>query len=148
MAKNQSDDGIQIAPRCLGIVFKERKPKKHESVGVVDKEQVQVGANDIISKRMCGEELFREFIAENECCYWNPHLQESIKHLRFEGYFHPHTILVTGRDIYLDTVKCAWAQRTIRSPKGFTVHRVGTYEIRSDNVSVSHSVCLCVSVSV
>ena len=123
MAKHQCEDGIQIAPRCLGIVFKERKQKKQEAVVVGSDDSRGVAA----AKLAGGGQLFREFIAENDCCFWNPHLQESIKHLKFEGYFNPSTVLVTGRDIYLDTVKAAWAQRTIRSPKGFTVHRVGMY---------------------
>ena len=121
MAKQASRDEIVLSARSLAIVFKERKSKK------CDLSKSNDSRTPVTNEVKSGLELFNAFVNENNRCYWDPHLEESVTNLKYEGHVHPHTILVTGRDIYLDTVKNAWLRRAIRSPSGFTVHRLGEY---------------------
>ena len=72
-----------------------------------------------------GHELYDQWIQRNKDCHWNPHLEESVRNLKFVGYLLPHTLLVGGRDIYLDTVRNAWSRRSLRAPHSLTLHRVG-----------------------
>ena len=102
-----------LTSRCLVIVFKEKRSSKLEA---------QSGEP---RKTVTGKELFEEFTKENKRCYWNPHLEESIKSLRYVGCLYSSTILVGGRDIYLDTVKGAWARKVLRAPAPFTIQKVG-----------------------
>lgn len=84
------------------------------------------------SRRPCGplgrteREIFHDFVEENRTCYWNPHLRESVEGVKFAGFLcDPPCLLVTGRDIYLDTLLTAWSTKVLRSPQGFTIHSAG-----------------------
>lgn len=77
------------------------------------------------SSPTAGKNIFESFQAENSGCYWNPHLEESVRNLKFIGQIHPSTLLISGRDIYLDTVRNAFARRVLRPPSGFSLHKVG-----------------------
>ncbi|ELU02255.1 hypothetical protein CAPTEDRAFT_54960, partial [Capitella teleta] len=69
--------------------------------------------------------LFEDFVNENRLCHWNPHLEESIKSLKYAGCLHPSTLLVTGREIFLDTIKSAWSRRALRPPPQYSINSVG-----------------------
>ena len=74
-----------------------------------------------------GKAIFDDFVWGNKDCYWDPHLKESVENLKYIGCLHPSTLLVGGRDIYIDTIKNAWARRVLRPPVGFTLQQIGTY---------------------
>ena len=60
--------------------------------------------------------LFEDFIDSNKGCIWDPHLEESLSNVRITGIIFPSTVVIGGRDIYLDTIVLAWSKRIIRSP--------------------------------
>ncbi len=81
--------------------------------------------NNINIKGLSAKALFDKFQEENKDCYWNPHLEESVKNMKYIGCIHPSTLLICGRDIYLDTVKSAWARKVLRAPANFYLLQVG-----------------------
>ena len=102
----------KLIDKCLVIVFKEKRSKKYE---------------DQNSKIPLGDEtsLFEQFIDENKECYWNPHLEESINNIRHLGFIQPHSLLIGGRDIYIETIRAAWSRRVLRAPGSLVISKVG-----------------------
>lgn len=99
-----------VAPRCVAVVL---KPASH-----------QIGKSE--DKARTEREIFQDFVDENRTCYWNPHLKESIENLRFAGYLlESLSLLLAGRDIYLNTVLDAWSRRVLRPPQGFVIYTAG-----------------------
>ena len=76
-----------------------------------------------------GTGVFAAFLNANLGCYWNPHLEESLRGLRYAGWLWPGTLLMAGRHIHLDTVRSAWGRRVLRAPRGYRLLRVGKYMI-------------------
>ena len=121
-----------LLPRCLAIVLKEKKGKKHSSTSPDsspaaadgEKQGPSVSA-DSKTATLTGREIFEAFVNQNKTCYWNPHLEESIRNLKYVGCLHPNTILIGGRDIYMDTVKGAWARKVLRAPFNYAIVRAG-----------------------
>ena len=102
----------KLIDKCLVIVFKEKRSKKCEDqnskIPLVD-----------------GTPLFEQFIDENKECYWNPHLEESINNIRHLGLIQPHSLLIGGRDIYIETIRAAWSRRVLRAPGSLVISKVG-----------------------
>ena len=102
----------KLIDKCLAIVFKEKKSKKCED-------------NNSKIAVVSGISLFEQFVDENKECYWNPHLEESINNVKYFGFLHPHSLLIGGRDIYIETIRAAWARRVLRAPANFVINKVG-----------------------
>ena len=130
----------QVLPRCLVIVFKTKRDRKSDAcVSKSTDVAGEVGGSGRPASPHhpgpdagldptgphSGKALFDSFLTENKDCYWNPHLEESVKNLKYIGLIHPNTLMVCGRDIYLDTVRNAWARRVLQAPGGYSIHRVG-----------------------
>lgn len=99
-----------VAARCVAVVLKPANDQMGKSEDKVRTEH----------------EIFTDFVDENRTCYWNPHLRESIENLRFAGYLlESLSLLLAGRDIYLNTVLDAWSRRVLRPPQGFRIHTAG-----------------------
>lgn len=156
-------DEKPLLSRCLAIVFKEKRSKKHaeivEATTITHHEVEKPGPGpgpgtgsgtttgtgtgtmtvSVTAQTQgstptpsptrptpkSGKEIFESFVSENRTCYWNPHLEESVRNLKYIGCLHPSTVLVGGRDIYMDTVKAAWARKVLRPPVNFTIQRAG-----------------------
>ena len=130
---NETGDQV-LAGRSLVIVLREKttdnvqrqvcdestQPKRDNSAAVTLRHRPRQ-----LQSQRNGWDIFNDFVGENKDCYWNPHLEESIRNLQYIGYLHPTTLLVGGRDIYIDTVRGAWTRRVLRPPKGFNIVRVG-----------------------
>ena len=146
-----------LAPRCLGIVLKEKRPKIRDEGTVPAR-----GAHPSVGGEQCppsggvggamtgasspykqhaesgghhppqhiprgGRDIFEGFIAENEECFWNPELEESIHGIRYLGVLLPCTLVVGGRDEYLDTIREAWARKIIKPPPMFVISKLGQF---------------------
>jgi hypothetical protein len=72
-----------------------------------------------------GKELLDDFKQQNQTCYWNPALVESIKHLEYLGFVEPCTVLVSGEDIHLENLRSAWGRRVLKAPNNYTIDRIG-----------------------
>lgn len=114
MAAKEEHTTKTLVRRCLVFVLKEKKAKKLDKSDDKD-----------VHETPTGKELFDQWVDANKDCFWNPHLEESIRNLKYVGYLQPYTILVSGRDIYLDTVRNAWGRRSLRAPQNLVLHRVG-----------------------
>lgn len=112
-----ADKQWNLFPHCLIIGMKEKKRSRSKSEYVGD-------FNDDV-KPNNGTQLFDAFIERNCDCYWNPHLDESLKNVKYIGCMRSYTLLISGRDIYLETIRSAWSRRVLRAPKGFSLCRVG-----------------------
>ena len=136
---HESGDQV-LAGRSLVVVLREKKTdselqaqgnvesaQRDNSVVATLQHQPQLQAQTEQSSKRTGSDIFNDFICENKNCYWNPHLEESICNLKYIGYLHPTTLLVGGRDIYVDTVRGAWTRRVLRPPRGFHIVRVGKW---------------------
>ena len=121
MAWHETDDLSDMAwliPRCLVIVLKPLKPDKPE------RNSERHDADDGTSSP-APNKLFESFQEENGQCHWNPHLEESIKHCKYVGCLDPCSLLITARDIYLDTIKGAWSRRVLLAPTSWSIAKVG-----------------------
>ena len=140
---NESADRV-LAGRSLVVVLRERKKdgdnkRDHGQSSLTDRESGQARGDNSVSATLqhqqlqsgqrTGWDIFNDFICENHNCYWNPHLEESVRNLKYIGYLHPTTLLVGGRDIYVDTVRGAWTRRALRPPKGFHIVRIGELQV-------------------
>lgn len=114
--------------RCIVITF-ESVQKERECLTKrcpsVDDRLLSNNKNDEAS--WSGEELFREFVQENDMCPWNSHLEESVRGLKLVGVFYPMTLLIGGRDIYLNTVLTALGQRLLQAPLGHRIQHFGKH---------------------
>lgn len=72
-----------------------------------------------------GPEVFADWIKENEECYWNPCLVQSVKSLEYKGFVRPTTLLVGGTDYSLEVVRSAWGRRMLRPPSGYDIVMLG-----------------------
>ena len=104
----ETADMAWLVPRCLVIVLKTER-------------------NDAGQGTSSPEKLFESFQEENGQCHWNPHLEESVKNCRYIGCLHPNSLLISARDIYLDTIKGAWSRRVLLPPTSCSIARVGEY---------------------
>ena len=140
---NESADRV-LAGRSLVVVLRERKKdgdnkRDHGQSCLTDRDSGQARRDNSVSATLqhqqlqsgqrTGSDIFNDFICENNNCYWNPHLEESVRNLKYIGYLHPTTLLVGGRDIYVDTVRGAWTRRALRPPKGFHIVRIGELQV-------------------
>ena len=140
---NESADQV-LAGRSLVVVLRERKkegdkPHGHGGQSCLDDQTRRDNTSTAVtatlqhrqlqSGQRTGCDIFNDFICENNNCYWNPHLEESVRNLKYIGYLHPTTLLVGGRDIYVDTVRGAWTRRALRPPKGFHIVRIGELQM-------------------
>ena len=124
----------QLVPRCLVLILKTKKDRRScagkqagEEPGWGSPASSGPASPQAGDTPTGGKAIFESFQAENGGCFWNPHLEESTKNLKYVGLLHPNTLLVGGRDIYLDTVKNAYARKVLRPPTGFSLHKVGEY---------------------
>lgn len=67
----------------------------------------------------------QNFQEANAYCYWNGSLLEAVTSLTFVGHVTPSTILVTGDESCLETVRSAWARKVLRAPSAYTIALVG-----------------------
>ena len=125
MTSKVCKDEKSLLSRCIVVVLKEKRTKRHQS-----KLENQTEASSVKGPKS-GRELFEDFIAENKACHWNPHLEESVKGLKYAGFLHPSTLLVGGRDIFLDTVRGAWGRKALRAPLNYNITKVGESHIMS-----------------
>nr|SVE83861.1 EOG090X0BW7 [Daphnia pulex] len=65
------------------------------------------------------------FQEANGYCYWNGALLEAVTSLKFVGHVTPSTILVTGEESCLETVRSAWARKVLRAPSAYVIVLVG-----------------------
>ena len=120
-----------VLERCIVLCLKKRQnieencgnhhSCRHNNCNINDEHQLTKGIDSN------GEKLFRDFVTENQSCKWNPHLEESIRGLKFVGFLHPSTILLGGRDIYLNTVKTALSQRLLQMPMDYRMRYYGMH---------------------
>ena len=124
-----------LLKRCVALTFKERKNNQHRKIKSTSNPRDCEQLESNTSNYKCGHQLFNRFKECNARCFWNPHLEESINNLNIVGYLQPSSsnstcvILLGGRDIYLDTVKSAWARRVIKSPQPYVLHKVGKFMV-------------------
>ena len=134
--KEEQEEPVKtsLLSRCMLIVLKEKRSCKHESTkAAIQNNNNSTGQNGDNANsggqsqrtQRNGQELFEEWQERNKYCYWNPHLEESVKNVKYIGCINPSTILVAGRDIYLDTVKSAWSRRVLRAPSGYGISKLG-----------------------
>lgn len=69
--------------------------------------------------------LYQNFQEANGYCYWNGALLEAVTSLKFVGHVTPSTILVTGEESSLETVRSAWARKVLRAPSAYVIVLVG-----------------------
>ena len=126
-----------LTGRCLAIIFKEKRHKKRTKSSHVKKmkdQSTQFNELDTTAEpaddkypKFSGKVMFEEFQKVNSKCFWNPHLEESMRGVTFAGWLEPCSLLITGRDIYLETLKSAWAKKVLRPPVGYHMFSVGKY---------------------
>ena len=117
-AKQRSNDAQlhRLIDKCLVVIFREKRSRKS------DDQNSKIPLTE-------GASLFEQFIDENKECYWNPHLEESINNVKHLGFIQPHTLLIGGRDIYIETIRAAWSRRVLRAPGNLVLSKVGKYRI-------------------
>ena len=130
MSYKDGSSSHPLLPRCLVMIFSKE-----------DDEQRKVGDSsesifDGCEKNDENIELFEDFIEENKGCFWDPHLEESLSNISIAGIIFPNSVLVTGRDIHLDTIRRAWSKRVLRSPVHYTLLTVGEFYVL--NCLLSH----------
>ena len=108
-------------PRSLLFVFKDQDVK-HKCVSDNASKSI---TTDRMGKVHDCLELFSEFIDNNKGCFWDPHLEESLLNVNINGFIFPSAVLVTGRDIHLDTIARAWSKRILRSTHHFQLEALG-----------------------
>lgn len=69
----------------------------------------------------------QNFQEANGYCYWNGALLEAVTSLKFVGHVTPSTILVTGEESCLETVRSAWARKVLRAPSAYVIVLVGKF---------------------
>lgn len=79
-------------------------------------------ARDYVSP---GKQLFYHFQTANEVLYWNSNLYEAVHNCQLLGYILPSTLLLTGPDLFMETIKLAWSKRLLKAPKGYSIEMVG-----------------------
>lgn len=67
----------------------------------------------------------QNFQEANGYCYWNGALLEAVTSLTFVGHVAPSTILVTGDESCLETIRSAWARKVLRAPSAYMIILVG-----------------------
>ena len=150
MSGQLTEENRPLLDRCLVVIFKEKKSKnvdtvvndyevpvsiKNDAPNPLDNINTRGSVTDKLNnasnnsngppKSLSGRELYDEFVLQNKGCFWDPHLEESLNNLQVLGYLFPHTVLIGGRDIYLDTVRSAWGRRVLQSPANYTLHKIG-----------------------
>ena len=142
------EDGL-LLPRCLALIL--RLIERHNNdddvcAGISDPISGDGFKNTTQKSKLydtltvhSGIEVFKSFVYENKFCSWDPHLQESICKLKYLGYLYPHTLMVGGRGIYIDTVRNAWERKVLQPPCHFRLHQIGVYLAKVFRPSVSRS---------
>ena len=122
--EDNTPKNVSMTPRCLAIVLKEKRNKKLDDA---DYKHGNTHGTDWNNGRV----VFASLQNENRNCYWNHSLEESIRKMRYLGYVQPSTLLLGGKDVYLDTLRAAWAKRLLKPPKNFSIVRMGEYQVLS-----------------
>ncbi len=140
MTSHGEEEEPLLSVRCLAVVLREKRSKKREALKLKqaqDSDCCSSGATDEGKKPTkdnkqsdqhspeSEKSLFDEFLTENKRCHWNPHLEESVQNLKCLGHLYPHTVLLGGRDIYLDTIRGAWGRKVLRPPPGYAIQKLG-----------------------
>lgn len=107
--KNHNRISCTLCEKCLVVVFKERRNRRKDG---------HKTATDATL-------LFQQFVDTNKNCPWNPHLQESLTNIKLCGFLLPNTLLINGREIYIQTIKNAYARRVIQPPSGYSLQKCG-----------------------
>ena len=84
----------------------------------------------VFSDFKSGLQLFKSFRNENSSSFWDPHLQESVKSLKYIGLLRPCTLLIGGDDLPIDTIIASWSRRTLLPPCGFSIESIGTKSLK------------------
>ena len=69
--------------------------------------------------------FLQNFQEANAYCYWNSSLLDAVTSLTFIVHVTPSTILVTGDESCLETVRSAWARKVLRAPSAYSISLVG-----------------------
>ncbi|RWS14747.1 Storkhead-box protein 1-like protein [Dinothrombium tinctorium] len=72
-----------------------------------------------------GWSVFQSFVKENSKCYWNPSLIASVNSIEFRGFVLPSTIIVSGSEYDLETIRSCWARMTLKAPNGYAIQCLG-----------------------
>ncbi|XP_071039035.1 uncharacterized protein [Parasteatoda tepidariorum] len=111
----------RVPPSSKKLNRKQRNRKKEQPC----KECEEIAECDF------GPEVFLDWIRENEECYWNPCLVQSVKSLEYKGFVRPATLLVGGTDYSLEVVRSAWSRRMLRPPHGYDILMLGDLDVVS-----------------
>lgn len=106
---------------------RKKKSRQRKEPPVVEDQRCK-GCEEICDYEF-GPEVFTDWTKENEECYWNPCLVQSVKSLEFKGFVRPTTLLVGGTDYSLEVVRSAWGRRMLRPPNGYDIVMLGEYFI-------------------
>ena len=71
----------------------------------------------------------QNFQEANAYCYCNSSLLEAVTSLTFIGHVTQSTILVTGDESCLETVRSAWARKVLRAPSAYSIALVGNVHL-------------------
>ena len=127
MSRSAQLDMDKLIPRCLLFVFDcPDEDSKLLSDNLTFEEQNFVEAVEKIEDSF---KHFDEFVSQNKGCFWDPHLEESLSNVKVNGVLFPLTLLVTGRDIHLDTIARAWSKRVLRSTQQYQLKALGTLDV-------------------
>ncbi|KAK7111741.1 uncharacterized protein [Littorina saxatilis] len=133
-----SSKNLPVASKCLAIVLLPQK--KHGSKSShsqdVNKDHHHREISGAVNNNSGtstnnhtephgGKEILDDFKQQNETCYWNPALIESIRQLEYLGFVEPCTVLVSGEDIHLENLRSAWGRRVLKAPTNYTIDRIG-----------------------
>lgn len=110
-------------PLCNDPRSNSRKKKSRQRKEPVEDQRCK-GCEEI-SDYEFGPEVFTDWTKENEECYWNPCLVQSVKSLEYKGFVRPTTLLVGGTDYSLEVVRSAWGRRMLRPPNGYDIVMLG-----------------------
>ena len=109
----------ELVGRCLALTFKQRQfVCAHGHGGAMYR--VKATAEDFVPR-----EIYEDFRELNCANFWNVNLEEAIKNITYAGHIVPFTLLVSGDEKFLQTVKVAWIKRLLRSPREFRLIAVG-----------------------
>lgn len=113
-------------PACNSDLRNSARKKKNRQRKEPVEDQRCKGCEEITDYDF-GPEVFADWTKENEECYWNPCLVQSVKSLEYKGFVRPTTLLVGGTDYSLEVVRSAWARRMLRAPNGYDIVMLGKF---------------------